>query len=258
MQALFVSNPIGEANFLASLDVRTKMFISATAAITVIFLKSVPALLLLVAISTLYMLSSRRWTVIAIAYLAIGLMWCVAIAFSYAMDAFLPRMGPSGVTGMMIPFLRSIVLINTVLAMALSSRIQGILSALKSLRLPYWLYICAAVMVRFLPSFLHDIKQIAETMKIRGHSFHPVPLALHPLRTIRLLFVPLIFRALRTSDELGIAAELKGVGYHRHTSRYRETRLARRDYALLASTVISLGAAVFVNLSTVRQSFMGM
>ena len=35
----------------------------------------------------------------------------------------------------------------------------------------------------------------------------------HPVLLIRLVFTPLLFRSLKTSEELGIAAELKGLGY---------------------------------------------
>ncbi len=256
MQALFTTN--GPDTALHRLDVRTKMLISAVASLVVIFLKSVPALLLLVAASALYLMLARRWKVMVIAYAAIMLMWVGAVVCMELMALFSPRMAASSLSSLMLPFLRSLVLINTLLAMALSSRIQGILTTLKSLRLPYWLYIPAAVMVRFLPSLVEDVRQIAETVKTKGYALHPASLLLKPRQTMRLLFVPMLFRALRTSDELGIAAELKGVGYSNNISRFREQRFSRIDYGVIAAASGLFILSFVINTYTRLTTYMGM
>lgn len=258
MRALYTTNTVAPETPLHHLDVRTKMTISAVASVVVIFLKSVPALALLVVASTLYLMFTRRWKIIIIAYVAVMLMWVGAVICMELMALVSPRMAASSLSSLMLPFLRSLVLINTLLAMALSSRIQGILTTLKALRLPYWLYIPAAVMVRFLPSLMEDVRQISEAVKTKGYSLHPASLLLAPRQTMRLLFVPVLFRALRTSDELGIAAELKGVGYSNNISRFREQHFSNVDYGVLALSTGLFVLSFVINAYTKLSTYMGM
>lgn len=256
MQVSFTSN--GPETALHHLDVRTKMLISAVASIVVILLKSVPALALLSLASCCYLMLTRRWRVMVISWLVILLLWITAVGFMNLMHLIMPKMGATGMANMLIPFLRSLVLVNTLLAMALSTRIQGILTTLRSLHLPYWLYIPAAVMVRFLPSLVEDMRQIAEAVRIKGYPLNPAALLFSPWQTIRLLFVPMLFRALRTSDDLGIAAELKGVGYGSTISRFREQHFSRFDYGILAVSCTFFVLSLVINAYSKVTTFMGM
>ncbi|MEA1868535.1 MAG: hypothetical protein U9N19_10635 [Thermodesulfobacteriota bacterium] len=58
-------------------------------------------------------------------------------------------------------------------------------TALKSLRLPLFLYLPAVVMIRFIPSFINDIKQVTEVLKIRGYKINPASLTLQKRAGIR-------------------------------------------------------------------------
>jgi energy-coupling factor transport system permease protein len=49
-----------------------------------------------------------------------------------------------------------LVMINTTLVIALSYRLQSILATLKTMRLPYFIYLPSAVMLRFIPSSIND------------------------------------------------------------------------------------------------------
>lgn len=241
--------------FLHRLDVRTKMLISVLAAVVVIILSEIWLLTSLAAITLSYVLISKRYTPVATAYALFAALWLMAFAFMHGMSLALPRFGYPDLQSLFAPFLRSLVLLNTLLAMALSSRIQGIMSSLKALRLPYWLYIPAAAMIRFIPAFIEDIKQIVESLEIKGYRRSTWFLLRHPLVGLRLLFIPLLFRALRTSDELGMAAELKGIGYSRRVTRLHSDRLGWRDAligslaALVTLALLSLEFGFFLQFS---------
>ena len=148
---------------------------------------------------------------------------------------------------MLIPFLRTTVMINTVLALALSSRVQTLLTSLKSLRLPIWLYVPSAVMIRFIPSFIKDVRQIHETMRIRGYNLNPIFILAHPRLSVRLMAAPIIFRALRSADDLGVAAELKGVGAKMGGKQKLEShtplKFKIRDAVSLATLIALISAA---------------
>ncbi|PIE71490.1 MAG: cobalt transporter [Deltaproteobacteria bacterium] len=249
MRALFAANAAAQHSAVHQLDVRTKILICLIASVEVLLLKSPEPLGFLTLISALYVLELRRFTVIVICYIAISIMWMISIGFMYLMHQISPMIPVSEPSKMLIPFLRTAVMLNTVLALALSSRVQTLLTSLKTLRLPIWLYLPSAVMIRFIPTFIKDVQQIHETMRIRGYSLNPLFMLVHPLLAVRLLAAPILFRALRSSDDLGIAAELKGVGYGATMESYKPQFFKASDvFALWAVFAVTV-ATGFIQLS---------
>ena len=137
-----------------------------------------------------------------------------------------------------VPFMRGAVMLNVVLPLALTCRVQALLTALKGLRLPFCIYLPGAVMIRFIPTFMNDVKQVAETLKIRGCRLGPGEMFRHPLMMLRLLFTPLLFRSLRTSEELAIAAELKGLEAGGKFVPFRVSSWMARDTQLVLLAVV--------------------
>lgn len=234
----------GHMNFIQDLDVRTKMLFCLFFSSAVIFIKEWYPLLLLLAASLIYLLAHRQYRVVAISYAMMICMFFIALCCIKAMVIFIPEIGTMGLALFINPFLRVMILLNFLLALAVSSRIQEIMTSLKSLRLPLFIYLPATVMIRFIPSLINDIKQISESMKIKGYHVNIFSLTLHPLLTTRLLFVPMVIRALRSSDELSIAAELKGIGYFEYTTCLKRNRLGSTDFLALGYALILLGLAL--------------
>ena len=226
-------------NRAKSLDARTRMIICLTGSVAVILFKEVMPLSILLVASIIYALFQKRFYIMAICYGAVILMGITAFFCLKIMIIFMPEMGTFKLSLFFIPFLRVAIMVNVILALALSSRIQDILTSLKSLHLPFFIYLPASVMIRFIPGFINDIKLVSQSLKIRGYTITPVSFALHPFMTTRLLFVPVIVRALRLSDELAVAAELKGVGYSEKTTCFRVSNFLLIDYIAWA-TVFTL------------------
>ena len=130
------------------------------------------------------------------------------------------------------------------LPLALSSRVQYLLDALRGLRLPFCIYLPAAVIIRFIPTFINDVKQVTESLKLRGYKLNPWTMTCHPILSLRLLFTPLLFRSLRTSEDLGVAAELKGLGMGEKLTPYRTNAWTRRDSLLLVAALLVVAAAL--------------
>ncbi len=231
------------------LDVRTKLFICLTASAIVIFFKGEIALGFFTAVTFFYALATRRWRLLAICYAAAALMWLVAIGFVVVLHKIFQSFPLSSFVNILIPFLRMLVMLNTILVLALTSRVQTLLSALKSLRLPMWLYIPAVVVIRFIPDFIRDIQQINETMRIRGYNLTPVFLVCHPLLTVRLLIAPMLFRALRSADELAIAAELKGIRHNVHVTNYKPNIFGKGDLIALLVMIAVIVCGVVLEMS---------
>lgn len=245
MHALSGNEPRRES-FIEALDARTKMFICLLCSVVVIFLKDVYSLSLLLSASFIYVMLLKKTRVLLIAYGAVAVMALVAFLCVQVLSIFMPQILSKGYGMVLNPFLRVIILVNVILAMALSSRIQEILTALKSLRLPLFLYLPAVVMIRFIPGFINDIKQVSEALKIRGYKINPASLTFRPLLTLRLVFVPVVIRALRSSDELAVAAELKGLGSAASMTFFKRKNLVFRDYCTGAFALFLLAAAVFL------------
>lgn len=252
MRASYVTNyttesatktPVLKKDFAANLDVRAKMLISFSVSLAVIPLYHIEALAILLTVSLAYLLSIRRFWITLVAYITLAFLCGLAILSSFMVSHLFPNMKGLTLATFILPFIRIAILLNVILVMAMTSRVQGMLQGLKSLRLPYFIYLPAAVMIRFIPVFIKDVSQIKDSLKTKGYDIRPVFVCLHPFFTVRLLFVPLVIRALRSADELGIAAELKGVGLRDNISHYRKKQLGKSDYVVLLLTLVILAVA---------------
>ncbi|MFP4348341.1 MAG: energy-coupling factor transporter transmembrane component T family protein [Thermodesulfobacteriota bacterium] len=247
MRALYgIEAAAARPSVIHRLDARTKMTLSLAASVAVVVLSDPTAMAFLFAASAGYALLVRRPVVFLIAYAVVCCMWCAAIGMMAGMHLLMPRMPTAEPAKLLVPFLRTGVMLNVALALALSSRIQALLSTLKSLRLPFCIYVPLAVMIRFLPTFVEDVRQIGECLRTRGYRLTPVHALVRPLFTARLLLAPLLFRSLRSSDELGMAAELKGLGSARKLTPLTTDRFSREDLLIagLALLVIAAGAGL--------------
>lgn len=225
-------------------DVRARMAVTLLASAATIVVGSFEGQAVLFAASFAYALSVRRFRALAVAYAALALMMGIAAACSWGVSRAVSGM-PFSPESLVVPFLRSAVMLNVVLPLALASRIQALLTALKGLRLPFCVYLPGAVMIRFIPTFMNDVRQVAETLKIRGCSLGPGEMFRHPLMMLRLLLAPLLFRSLRTSEELGIAAELKGLEACGRFVPFRRRQWSARDTALVVLAVAAVAAALY-------------
>jgi energy-coupling factor transport system permease protein len=231
---------------LHRLDVRTKVGIALLATLAVMLINKPAALAVLTAASLPYALCLKKWKVLLVVFAAVLFMWCRAVAMMAGLHAIWPASPPLSLTRLQAPFLRTAVMVNVTLPLALSSRIHDVVAALKSLRLPFCIFVPLAVMIRFLPTFIEDVRQIHECIRTRGHRLTPLTAVTRPILTVRLLIVPLIFRALRSSDDLGIAAELKGLGSGERMIPLRKPRFKREDAwaAMLALAVLAIAATL--------------
>lgn len=248
MQASFTSRTMG-TGLAYRLDARTKMGISLLGSAAVMILSRPAPLGLLLIASLAYAATLNRPRALLICHGCIIGMWVVAYGFMHLLQLIGPGSASADLARLLVPFLRSAVMVNVILVMALSTRIQTVLTTLKTLRLHRCIAIPAAVMVRFIPAFMADIRQVSETLKTRGYTMAPLFVLRHPLLASRLLFVPLVFRALRASDELGIAAELKGLGYGGQICACRPPRFSGWDAAAsVAALTCVAGGIVLQNM----------
>ncbi len=245
MRALYALNAPLPQGFVYSLDVRAKMCVSILASIITVVLSAPEAQGVLLVASGMYALSMRKPKALLIAYAVMAVMVLMAIGCTLIMKELLPMlMGKTTISSLAVPFMRSMVMLHVILPLALTSRIQTILNSLRALRLPFCLYLPAAVAIRFIPSFMSDVGQVIDALKIRGHKPGFWNSMRHPIRTMRFVCAPLLFRSLRSSEDLGIAAELKGLGMGRKMIPYKQSQWHTRDTLFVLATIATMVVAV--------------
>ena len=235
MQAWSVTEGAVWGGGLHAADTRAKMFVSLLASVATVALSGVEPQMVLFGMSLVYALGMRQFRILLIGYAVLVGMSLLAMGCAFGMSLLIPSMPAFSAVSLVVPFLRMATMLNVILPLAFSCRVQSLLTAQKSLRLPFCLYLPAAVMIRFIPTFLHDAKQVSETLRIRGWRMTPWNAFRHPA---------LLFRSLKTSEELGIAAELKGLGYGEGMRPYRKLVWKASDTWLLVAACLVAAAAV--------------
>ncbi len=232
-------------SFLNQVDTRTKLILTLVGAITTIVFSQLGAQVTLFAFSFAVALMVKNYTLIAILYAFMALMMALSMLCAWIISFWVPSITDVAAQNLLIPFLRGLTMMNFMVGLALTSKIENIMTALSQFKLPFMLALPATVMIRFIPTFANDIAQVWETLKIRGWDMGAKMLICHPLLSARLIFVPIIFRALKSSEALGVAAELKALDRGFSTKeKSADTVLKKADgmlfLALLAAFALAL------------------
>ena len=97
------------------------------------------------------------------------------------------------------------------------------------------------IMIRFAPTVAGEFGAVMEAMTIRGFLGDAKKVLLHPLKTLEYAIVPMIFRTIKTGDELSAAAVIKGVDNPCKKESYYSNGLGYYDYFII---IISTGIGI--------------
>ncbi|MDN6553360.1 MAG: energy-coupling factor transporter transmembrane component T [Corynebacterium casei] len=92
----------------------------------------------------------------------------------------------------------------------LTTRVTDIVSSFNALHAPRFFVIPMAVMFRFIPQAMDELRGISEALKMRG--FRPHYLLTKPVDSVEKILVPMLTSVSRISDELAASALLRGLG----------------------------------------------
>jgi energy-coupling factor transport system permease protein len=241
---MFQSNK-SQQSYLSKVGVWTKVGIATILSIAIMIMDDPYALLIVLFMSFLYVLPLRRWKLLIMVYLIILIMFGISMFFSGIVGQFLSESGSDEDSGsirlpMAPAFIRVCIMINVSLVVALSSTLSNIVSAIKSLHLPVVIYLPLSIVIRFVPSFINEIKLIAESLKIRGVRVTPLLMIRHPGLFLRFIMIPTIVRALHSADDLAIAAEMKGVGKFKKTTNINPEHFSYYSAIVIITAIITL------------------
>lgn len=182
------------------------------ASITCILSDSLRVLLPLAAAATLYgsaFTPRRRMLRI---WVGLALFGCITLASITLLPLALPGMSEwTKDYNVATPVLRIWIVVHTVMALTVAVNLTELFRTVTVLPLPYVIKLPFLLIIRFLPSFVNESRLLTEAVKLRFAGRGTWGWCIRPVQAWRVLFMPVVVRIIRTSDELAMATELKGV-----------------------------------------------
>jgi energy-coupling factor transport system permease protein len=121
-----------------------------------------------------------------------------------------------------------------------SIRVAELMASLEALRLPRYVVIPAAVILRFLPTLVEESRSVQGAMRARGLAWGRVG----PLSWFEYRGVPLIVSTVRSGEDLSQAALTRGLGRPIRATRLARIGLRLPDVLVLAA--LAAGIAVWL------------
>ena len=141
-----------------------------------------------------------------------------------------------------IPFM----LLGTVIQK--QKNISEITMALDRMRLPRGIILSIAVMFRYFPAIKDDFLVIIDAMKLKGLYTSKCAAILHPIRTMEFVLVPMLFKSLKTAEELSCAALVKGIENTGKKTSYFDVKLRPIDAVFSLAAITVLTASMYAKL----------
>ena len=116
------------------------------------------------------------------------------------------------------------------------------------MHLPKGSILSIAVMFRYFPSIKDDLFIIIDAMKLKGLYTSKRAVLIHPIRTMEFVLVPMLFKSLKTAEELSCAALVKGIENTGHKTSYFDVRLRSVDLIFSFAALAILTASTSVKL----------
>lgn len=111
------------------------------------------------------------------------------------------------------------------------------MAAMTRMRMPRFLAVPIAVVLRFIPTVVTEARAITDAMRMRGLIGGPLSVLRHPIRTAEHLVIPLLAGAVRAGDELTASALCRGFGSPGRRSTIVELRFGVADLMLVLVTL---------------------
>src|SRR5260370_20600895 len=116
---------------------------------------------------------------------------------------------------------------------ALIEGLTMLMTPLRWLRLPVDDFALMTLLaLRFIPTLLEEIEQLAKAQAARGSSLGAGPIR-ERVQSVLALFVPFLRNTLRRASELATALDARGYQVDGHQTRLHEKSLAFVDYVVL-------------------------
>jgi len=114
---------------------------------------------------------------------------------------------------------RMIICYSAALYVLKTTKTSELIATLYKLRIPKFIIIPIAVVLRFFPTLFEDIKHIYEALLYRGIFKNKLSILIHPFKSIEYFLVPILMNSNIVADDLAVASLSKGLELeNEHTS----------------------------------------
>ena len=213
-----------------SMDFRTKLivlsgtvFLSATVSKNTVFCMLISFLLL-------YIAFQKEWKTAVRCSLLLSLVFVLRLySNGNGLGILIPEMFLFIITRMTAVFMSALPIVKTQ---------PGELRAIfKKLNVHRNFHLPLIFMLRFFPTVKYEFREIIESLRLRGICSWK-----KPLTAVEYLFVPMIFSASKTAEELAAAAEVRGISAEGDHSSRRLIQFKKSDW--LISIITALFCAI--------------
>ena len=213
-----------------SMDFRTKLivlsgtvFLSATISKNTVFCMLISFLLL-------YIAFQKEWKTAVRCSLLLSLVFVLRLySKGNGLGILIPEMFLFIITRMTAVFMSALPIVKTQ---------PGELRAIfKKLNVHRNFHLPLIFMLRFFPTVKYEFREIIESLRLRGICSWK-----KPLTAVEYLFVPMIFSASKTAEELAAAAEVRGISAEGDHSSRRLIQFKKSDW--LISIITALFCAI--------------
>jgi len=215
---------------MKSMDFRTKLivlsgtvFLSATVSKNTVFCMLISFLLL-------YIAFQKEWKTAVRCSLLLSLVFVLRLySKGNGLGILIPEMFLFIITRMTAVFMSALPIVKTQ---------PGELRAIfKKLNVHRNFHLPLIFMLRFFPTVKYEFREIIESLRLRGICSWK-----KPLTAVEYLFVPMIFSASKTAEELAAAAEVRGISAEGDHSSRRLIQFKKSDW--LISIITALFCAI--------------
>ncbi len=123
---------------------------------------------------------------------------------------------------------------------ARTARIPDVLTALQQMKMPDALAVPLIVALRFFPTIREDYHSLRDSLRLRNVRVSPVMILVRPVKTIEYLFVPILRKSVRVSDELAASALVRGFEHMKDQTILFPLKFGKTDIAVTAATVMTV------------------
>ena len=213
-----------------NMDFRTKLivlsgtvFLSATVSKNTVFCMLISFLLL-------YIAFQKEWKTAVRCSLLLSLVFVLRLySKGNGLGILIPEMFLFIITRMTAVFMSALPIVKTQ---------PGELRAIfKKLNVHRNFHLPLIFMLRFFPTVKYEFREIIESLRLRGICSWK-----KPLTAVEYLFVPMIFSASKTAEELAAAAEVRGISAEGDQSSRRLIQFKKSDW--LISIITALFCAI--------------
>ena len=132
-----------------------------------------------------------------------------------------------------------------------TSEISEVLASLQNMKIPYYINIPLAVILRFFPTLKQDITCIKQGIKTRGIDISFLGFLKHPFNVYEMMLIPMLMRMLCTATELSASVETRGLGVSCKKTSYTEVRFRMLDMLLLVIMMVFYLAIIIMKIKNI-------